>query len=237
MDQTAPTLPTSDQPANSAPPPPSSAPKFQGSNILRNPKLLFALSGGVLFLLILAIIIILSPKPKKVEPSKIATTNPQQALENARKQREEASRAAQEAAKPINRLQKAYDEVVGSNSLKKKLTLDESGLATIDYVIVSNDGQVILKKSFENFAELAIRAFNINEVNKLSVSSYATKFADQYGQPNVVAVKLEINRETNNKINWPVKKFVYKDYATIVNLQEINNLLSKDYQALLRNTK
>jgi len=185
------------------------------------------------FLLLFSVSLLLSPSSQEIKKP-TPKTDPEKALEKTKQEKEEASRSAEEAAKPLNRIKTAYNEIIGSDSLKKRLTLDEGGVATIDYIISSTDGIFIIKTSYENFAELAIRIFNIPEVTKLSVSSYATKFIDQYGQPNQVAVVLEVNRETNSKINWAVKKYSYKDYAKILNRHEINQLLNKDYQKILK---
>ena len=195
---------------------------------------LFFLSGAVVLLLFLLVLIIaLIPKSASDYHKPTTSTNPDQALKNAQEAKQQASQAAQEAAIPINQLQKAYDDVIGSNSLKKTLTLDDSGLATINYVISSTDGVFIIKTSYENFADLAGRVFNIASVKKLSVSSYATKFVDQFGQPNQVALKLEVIRATNDKINWSVKKYSYKDYATILDTHQINSLLDNDYKQII----
>lgn len=146
----------------------------------------------------------------------------------------EASRAAALKQIPINQLQQAYIDVVGSDSSKRTLTLDEAGVATIEYEISSTDGQVILKTSFENFADLAVRVFNIPTITRLNVTTYANRFTDKFGKPNVFAVKLQITKDTNSKINWPIKKFAYADYASILDLQEINSDLQKDYIALTK---
>ena len=199
-------------------------------------RLIFlGLSGITALTLILVLIFSLVLKNLTESNNPIKESDPIGALEKSKKEKEEASKSAQEAAKPLNRLQKAYDEIIGSNSLKKKLTLDQNGLATVDYVISSNDGVFIIKTSYENFADFATKVFNIAEVQKLSISSYATKFVNQYGQPNQVALRLEITRDTNEKVNWAVKKYAYKDYPTILTTHELSSYLSKDYQLLTRN--
>jgi hypothetical protein len=200
---------------------------------LKNPLVVGSLVGFVvIFILIATIAFLNTTKEPLNSPGK---SDPQGALEREKREREEASRSAQEAAKPLNRLQKAYDEVIGSNSLKKKLTFDDqTGLAVIDYVISSNDGTFIIKTSYENFADLATKVFNTPEILKLSVSSYATKFVDQLGQPNQVTMKLEITRETNEKVNWAVKKYAYKDYPTILTTHEVSPIVDKEYQQLIK---
>ncbi len=190
--------------------------------------------GSLTTILLFLILLTFLPRNSTEPNNPIGKTDPDKALEKSRKEKEEASQSAQEAAKPLNRLQKAFDEIIGSNSLKKKLTFDENGVATIDYVISSNDATFIIKTSYENFADFAVKVFNIEEVKKLSVSSYATKFVDQLGKPNQVALKLEITSERNTEVNWAVKKYAYKDYPTILTTHEINTSLSKEYQALLR---
>ena len=201
----------------------------------RQQQLIFlGLAGVVVFTLILVLIFTFILKNSTETNKPIKESDPAKALEKSKRDKEEASKSAQEAAKPLNRLQKAYDEIIGSDSLKKKLTLDEKGLATIDYVISSTDGTYIIKTSYENFADFAIKVFNIPEVQKLSISSYATKFVDKYGQPNQVALKLSITKETNGKVNWAVKRYAYKDYPTILTTHEISPYLSKDYQSLIR---
>lgn len=197
-------------------------------------RLIFLATVGVLVFILGLLTIIFVLKSSTEQNSSIEKTDPAKALEKSQKEKEEASKSAQEAAKPLNRLQKAFDEIIGSNSLKKKLTLDQDGLATIDYVISSTDGIFIIKTSYENFADFAIKVFNIPEVQKLSISAYATKFVDQYGQPNQVALKLSITRETNEKVNWAVKKYAYKDYPTILTSHEVSPSLAKDYQVLIR---
>jgi len=208
--------------------PPEKIKKLKQQRLL----LLGALSFSLVIVL-LALVVATLPKVSS-DPSKpIGQTDPEKALEKSEQEKQEASKSAQEAAKPINRLQEAFDDIIGSNSLKKKLAFDDTGLATVDYVISSNDGIFIIKTSYENFADFATKVFTITEVQKLSVSSYATKFVDQFGQPNQVALKLEITRETNSKVNWAVKKYAYKDYPTILTTHELSTSLSKDYQRML----
>ncbi len=199
--------------------------------------ILITLAAIAVLLVFLILILFLASQTSRKTSKTIQESDPKKALEKSQKEKEEASRSATEAAKPLNRLQKAFDEIIGSNSLKKNLTINSSGLAEIAYVISSTDGTFIIKTSYENFADFATKVFNISDVQKLSISSYTTKFVDQYGQPNQVALKLEITRETNDKVNWAVKKYAYKDYPTILTTHQINSNLSKDYENLLKSLK
>ncbi len=135
---------------------------------------------------------------------------------------------------PINQLQSAYTDVIGSESLKRRLEIDSAGIATIEYTIPSSDGQSIIKTSYENFADFSLKVFNIESIKRLNVTTYATKFTDEFGQPNQPALKMQVTKETSDKINWPLKKFSYADYASILDSHELNTLLQKDYDTLVK---
>lgn len=162
------------------------------------------------------------------------STNTADLVEKERQRQIAASEAAIRQQKPINQLQKAYDDIVGSDSSKRTLTIDTNGTALIEYEIASTNGQIILKTSYENFADLASRVFNIPTISRLNVTTYANKFTDSFGKPNVFAVKLQLTKETNSQINWSLKKYAYGDYATILTLHEINPDLTKDYKSLTK---
>ncbi len=184
---------------------------------------------GAIFLLLFIIFLLLifslskSNLPKKETATKTITAVVKKSTESST------------TLTPYSQLQSAYTAVVGSDDVKKTLTLDASGVATIDYTITSVDGTTIIKTSYENFADLASRVFNIPGVERLNVTTYATRFNDQFGQPDQAALKLQITKTTSNKINWPLKKFSYKDYAVILDYHELNSLLQKDYEKLIKN--
>lgn len=194
-----------------------------------------ALFGGlfiaVLTLLILTLALLQSAK---ISPDQIPNTSPEEEILDAKKEVERRKREEASASIPINQLQNIYEKVIGSNSVKKTLEINSSGVATIGYTITSVDGQTIIKTSYENFADLAVRVFNIPTITRLNVTTYANKLTDQFGQPNQTALKMQLTRETNGKINWPIKKFAYSDYLTILDLHEINPLLQKDYDTLTK---
>lgn len=217
--------------------PPITPPVNTPANKLTNSKnLLFLVIGAFAFLLFVILIIIFaqSTQNKTQSPS---NTDSQSDLSKAKKAEQQKSQSDEEKNLPVNRLQQAYSDVVGSESYKKAMTLDAStGIATIDYTIPSSDGTVIIKTSYENFADLAVKIFNIDGVTRLNVSTYAAKFTDQYGSPNQVALKMQLTKTTNSKINWPLKKFSYKDYATFLDVNEINLALNKEYTALIKSS-
>lgn len=159
-------------------------------------------------------------------------SNSDNAVEKEQQRLKDASAAAQVKSNPINQLQTLYDDVIGGN--KRTLTIDGSGTALIEYEIASTDGQTIIKTSYENFADLSQRTFNINSIKRLTVISFANKFIDKFGQPNIFALKLSISKETNDKINWSVKKYSYVDYVTLLDSHEINPDLTKDYKTLTK---
>ncbi len=196
-------------------------------------KLIATLVGFIILIFIAFIILSLGSKSNKIKNNnQVPTSTDSVAAE--RKRQIAASAAASKQQEPINQLQNAYDAVVGSDSSKRTLTIDSSGTAIIEYEIASTDGQLILKTSFENFADLATRVFNIPTILRLNVTTYANKFTDSYGTPNVYAVKLQITKDTNAKINWSLKKYAYGDYAKLLTLEDINPALSKDYKALTK---
>lgn len=220
------------------PTPPENPPPAQPKNnklalVWPRYKTLLLLGGGFFVLIIIFLIAALLTKPKPAEKP-IPSTNPDQQLSKAKSEQEEASAAAAQKATPSYKLQQAYDEVIGAESLKRNLVLDETGKATIEYTIASKDGQAIIKTTFENFADLAVRIFNIQEINYLKVSTYATKFIDSLGQPNAIALTLEITKEKSDQINWAIKKYSYRDYpSTLTSQYYINPGLTKDYKALV----
>lgn len=191
--------------------------------------------GGI-FLVILILIISVASFVNSLNKSEnsIPETNPQETLNEAKKQQAEKQQKEASASTPINLLQSAYTDVIGSDSVKRKLEISDSGIATIEYTIPSSDGQTVIKTSYENFADFAIKVFNISTVTRLNVTTYATKFTDKFGQPDQPALKLQVTRQTSAKINWPLKKFSYKDYATILDFHELNPLLEKDYENLTK---
>lgn len=212
--------------------------KFKFSFNSLSLPLKIAVSGGV-FLIVLILIITCIALVQGISKNKssIPETNPQQTLEETKKQQAEEQQKEASASTPINQLQSAYTDVVGSDSVKRKLELDSQGVATIEYTIPSSDGQTIIKTSYENFADFAIKVFNITTVTRLNITTYATKYTDKFGQPDQAALKLQVSKTTSAKINWPLKKFSYKDYATILDFHELNPLLQKDYTTLTKTKK
>lgn len=199
------------------------------------PSTLVILGSGAFLVLLLLIMLIgfIAASSNKISNEKQAKIEADQ-VEKERLRQLEASQAAAKRKNPINQLQKAYDGVVGTNTSKRNLTIDSNGTAIVEYEISSTDGQIILKTSYENFAELAKRVFNIETIKRLNVTTYANKFTDKFGKPNVFAVKTQVTKETNEKINWSVKKYSYIDYATILDLHELNTDLTKDYKSLTK---
>lgn len=204
--------------------------------IRKLPPLTLAVVGIAIFVFLIFIVLLFNFLFSSKKPIS-STTQTQIQADKVAKEKEkqiEASRSAAEKQLPINQLQKAYDDVIGSDSSKRTLNLDENGIASIEYEIASSDGQVILKTTYENFADLAVRVFNISTIVNLKVTTFANRFTDKFGNPDVFAVKLEITKDTNSKINWPLKKFTYADYATILDAHEINSDLQKDYKSLIK---
>ncbi len=218
------------EPAQTPTPP---KPKFSFKSLSLPLKVAFL--GGAFLVVLIVIISIIAivnglNKDKKLTPE----TNPQETLEQTKKQQAEKQQKEASASTPINQLQSAYTDVIGSDSVKRKLEINDSGVATIEYTIPSSEGQTVIKTSYENFADFAIKVFNISTVTRLNVTTYATKFTDKFGQPDQAALKLQVSRATSAKINWPLKKFSYKDYATILDFHELNPLLQKDYETLTK---
>ncbi len=201
--------------------------------------LTWAIVGLASFLALLFIILLLTALSNPTTST--TTNNTQKVATNSVQIEHERQVAASEAAAakqvPINQLQQAYSDSVGSDSSKRILTIDADGVAVIEYEIASKDGQIILKTSYENFADLSARVFNIPTIKRLNVTTYANKFTDTFGKPNVFTLKMQLTKETNSKINWSVKKYAYVDYATILDLHELNPDLSKDYLNLTKKTR
>ena len=218
------------EPAQTTTPPKS---KFSFTKLSLPLKVGF-LGGIFLVILVLIISIVAFANSLNKTENSIPETNPQEILDEAKKQQAEKQQKEASASTPINQLQSAYSDVIGSNSVKRKLEINDLGVATIEYTIPSSDGQTVIKTSYENFADFAIKVFNISTVTRLNVTTYATKFTDKFGQPDQAALKLQVTRQTSAKINWPLKKFSYKDYATILDFHELNPLLQKDYENLTK---
>lgn len=191
-------------------------------------------AAAVFLLLTFLVLLVLFLTNNQSEQSKSVSTTKVDAVEKERDRQNVASQTALEQLEPINQLEKAYDDSVGSDSSKRSLGIDTDGNAIIEYEISSKDGQLILKTSYENFADLAKRVFNIPTIKRLNVTTYANKFTDPFGKPNVFALKLQLTKETNSKINWSIKKYSYANYATILDLHEMNPDLTKDYKALTK---
>ena len=216
---------------NQTPKPPRS--KFTFTRLSLPLKVSF-LGGAVLIILILTISGVALVQSLGKDETSIPETDPQQTLDQTKKQQAEKQQKEASASNPINQLQSAYTDIIGSDSVKRKLELDNAGVATIEYTIPSSEGQTVIKTSYENFADFALKVFNISTVTRLNITTYATKFTDKFGQPDQAALKLQVSRETSAKINWPLKKFSYKDYATILDFHELNPLLQKDYENLTK---
>lgn len=204
--------------------------KFNGLRPEAKITALVAFLAFSLFVLLVIFYFLAAQDSKKTETKNTGAN----LVETERQRQRSASESAVEQQQPQNQLAKAYDAVVGSDSSKRTLNLDSSGIATIEYEIASIDGQLILKTSYENFADLASRVFNIDSLKRLNVTTYANKFTDTFGKPNIFAVKLQVTKETNSKINWSIKKYAYADFATILDYHEINPGLEKDYKTLTR---
>lgn len=201
----------------------------------KNLKLI--LIGISVFLIIILLIVAFSVGGTQKSNQTTATDSSQSDINKAKQTQQDLDQAAKNKSLPINQIQQAYTDIVGSESYKKTLTLDTTtGITTINYIIPSTDGPTIIKTSYENFADLAARIFNIPSVTRLNVSTYATKFTDNYGTPNQVALTMQITKATNDKVNWSVKKYSYKDYATILDVHQLNTALAKDYKELTKTT-
>lgn len=203
------------------------------ANLSLTKKIAF-FGGGFLLIFIVLITIISLYNSNRKPTSEIPETNPSLEIDKAKEEAERKEQEELSSSTPINKLQSAYTDVIGSNSLKRKLEIDASGIATIEYTIPSSDGQTIIKTSYENFADLAVKVFNIESIKRLSVTTFATKFTDEFGQPNQSALKMQVTKETSDKVNWPLKKFAYTDYVTILDFHELNPLLQKDYDTLTK---
>lgn len=188
----------------------------------------------ILLIILMAVLALATPKDKD---NSIPETNPEEEISQAKQQETEREQKEASSSSPINQLQKAYTDVIGSDSVKKTLSIDSSGVVTLEYTVPSSDGQVVIKTSYENFADLANKIFNIPTVTRLNVTTYANKFTDKFGQPDQPALKLQVTKATSSKINWPLKKFSYVDYQTILDFHELNSLLQKDYETLTKTKK
>lgn len=207
--------------------------KFSIKNLSLAQKIAF-FGASFIVILVLLILVLVVFQTKQNNENQIPNSDPDKELQEAKKQTAEKKINEASASVPINQLQAAYQDVIGSNSVKRNLGINSKGVANIEYTIPSVDGQTVIKVSYENFADLAAKIFNIPTVTRLNVTTYATKFTDQFGQPDQAAIKMQVSKETSAKINWPLKKFAYKDYATILDLHEINSLLQKDYETLTK---
>lgn len=214
--------------------------RFSSLNPMGKYRLLAIIStASILILLIIAAsVVLLNSKDSTSETLRaesIPETNPEESLQKAQQQQQQSSAAAAEKETPLYRLQEAYDLVVGADNLKRKLEIDASKTATIHYTIASKNGQTIIKTSFENFADLSVKVFNITDIKRLNIATYATKFIDEFGQPNVVALQLEITKEKSDLINWAIKKYSYEDYKTsLTDKYFLNPELEKDYKQLIK---
>ncbi len=226
---TPPTAPTA------APNPTSTKKKFSLNNLPLLQKV--ALFGGLFIFLLIILVSVLVLANGNANKKAVPQTNPEEEINEAKKEQAEKAQKEASASTPANQIQSAYSDVIGSDNVKKTLQIDSLGVVTIEYTIASSDGQTVIKTSYENFADLASKIFNIPSATELNVTTYATKFTDKFGQPDQPALKMQITRTTNAKVNWPLKKFSYVNYATILDFHELNPLLQKDYETLTKTKK
>lgn len=113
-------------------------------------KIISAVAAFLLLTFLVLLVLFLTNNQS--EKSKSVSTTKVDAVEKERDRQNVASQTALEQLEPINQLEKAYDDSVGSDSSKRSLGIDTDGNAIIEYEIASKDGQLILKTSYENFA-------------------------------------------------------------------------------------
>lgn len=209
----------------------------QTNQPIQKPDLMRITGAACMVIIILSLIIVGSISLIKAFQSPpqptIPTTNPTDTINAEKQKAAEAASTSAAANTPQGKLLNAYNDIVGSPDFLKEITFN-NGNGVISYTINSKDTKTILTTGYQNFADFANRVFNIQELNDFRLVVYATGIVDSQGQTATPAMTLEISRAKNNNVDWNVNKFRYSTYQQNLDVNQINPLLTKDYNNLIK---
>lgn len=123
--------------------------------------------------------------------------------------------------------------IIGGGSEIKSIDV-QNGAVRINYELgaIWDEDQAVLKTS-DDAIEYMKKLFQDSRVNSVTVASYGT-FTDAYGNDKEeMVVKITINKETANKINWEgISELIYTDKGHLLKVSDSYSINPSIYKEL-----